>query len=104
VSDVFFDRDVMYFQILSPQHQRLFLEANVGPVGKLVEGLGRSDPAKLATFRTELEQLMGLYFDDNRIKQDYLLTRAQALKKESPASAGLSSRENVRPGQLTAKQ
>lgn len=77
VSDIFFDRDVMYFQILSPQHQRLFLEANVGPVGKLVEGLGRSDPAKLATFRADLEQLMGLYFDDNRIKQDYLLTRAR---------------------------
>jgi SAM-dependent methyltransferase len=77
VNDVFFDRDVMYFQILSPQHQRLFLETNVGPVGKLVEGLGRADPAKLATFRAELEQLMGLYFDDNRIKQDFLLTRAR---------------------------
>jgi len=77
VTDLFFDRDVMYFQILSPQHQRLFLEANVGPVEKLVEGLGRADPAKLATFRAELEQLMGLYFDDNRIKQDYLLTRAR---------------------------
>ena len=77
VTDLFFDRDVMYFQILSPQHQRLFLETNVGPVGKLVEGLGRTDPAKLATFRADLEQLMGLYFDDNRIKQDYLLTRAR---------------------------
>ena len=77
VTDLFFDRDVMYFQILSPQHQRVFLETNVGPVAKLVEGLGRSDPAKLAAFRAELEQLMGLYFDDNRIKQDYLLTRAR---------------------------
>lgn len=77
VTDLFFDRDVMYFQILSPQHQRLFLEANVGPVGKLVENLGRTDPAKLKTFRADLEQLMGLYFDDNRIKQDFLLTRAR---------------------------
>ncbi len=77
VTDVFFDRDVMYFQILSVQHQRLFLESNVGPVGKLVEALGRTDPARLATFRAELEQLMGLFFDDNRIKQDYLLTRAR---------------------------
>jgi SAM-dependent methyltransferase len=77
VTDLFFDRDVMYFQILSPQHQRVFLETNVGPVAKLVEGLGRSDPAKLAAFRAELEQLMGLYFEDNRIKQDYLLTRAR---------------------------
>ncbi len=77
VTDIFFDRDVMYFQILSVQHQRLFLESNVGPVGKLVEVLGRTDPARLATFRAELEQLMGQFFDDNRIKQDYLLTRAR---------------------------
>lgn len=77
VTDLFFDRDVMYFQILSVQHQRLFLESNVGPVGKLVEALGRTDPARLAEFRAELEQLMGLFFDDNRIKQDYLLTRAR---------------------------
>jgi SAM-dependent methyltransferase len=77
VMDLFFDRDVMYFQILSPQHQRLFLETNVGPVSKLVEALGSTDPAKLASLRSELEQLMGLYFDDNRIKQDYLLTRAR---------------------------
>jgi SAM-dependent methyltransferase len=77
VTDLFFDRDVMYFQILSPQHQRVFLETNVGPVSKLVEGLGKTDPAKLAAFRADLEQLMALYFDDNRIKQDYLLTRAR---------------------------
>jgi SAM-dependent methyltransferase len=77
VTDLFFDRDVMYFQILSPQHQRLFLEANVGPVGKLVDALGKTDPGRLVAFRAELEQLMGLYFDDNRIKQDYLLTRAR---------------------------
>jgi len=77
VTELFFDRDVMYFPILSPQHQRVFLENNVGPVAKLVEGLGGSDPARLATFRAELEQLLSLYFDDNRIKQDYLLTRAR---------------------------
>ncbi len=77
VTDLFFDRDVMYFQILSPQHQRVFLETNVGPISKLVEGLGKTDPAKLAAFRSDLEHLMALYFDDNRIKQDFLLTRAR---------------------------
>ncbi|HVY66112.1 MAG TPA: class I SAM-dependent methyltransferase [Gammaproteobacteria bacterium] len=77
VTDLFFDRDVMYFQILSIQHQRLFLETNVGPVAKLVEALGRSDPARLATFRAELEQLIGQFFADNHLKQDYLLTRAR---------------------------
>jgi hypothetical protein len=67
----------MYFQILSVQHQRLFLEANVGPVAKLVENLARTDASKLAQFRAELEALLALYFDDNRLKQDYLLTRAR---------------------------
>lgn len=77
VADLHFDRDVMFFQILSVQHQRLFLEANVGPVAKLVESLERTDRAKLAEFRRELEALLTLYFEDNRLKQDYLMTRAR---------------------------
>lgn len=79
VADLFFDRDVMYFQILSVQHQRLFLEANVGPVQKLVETLGRTDPAQLRALRSELEALLAQYFAANCLKQDYLLTRARKL-------------------------
>jgi SAM-dependent methyltransferase len=77
VIDLHFDRDVIHFQILSVQHQRLFLEANVGPVAKLVAGLERTDRAKLVEFRRELEALLALYFEDNRLRQDYLLTRAR---------------------------
>lgn len=77
VTELHFDRDVMYFQILSVQHQRLFLEANVGPVAKLVESLEKTDAAKLREFRRDLEALLALYFADNRLKQDYLLTRAR---------------------------
>jgi SAM-dependent methyltransferase len=76
VTDVFFDRGVMYFQTLSVQHQRLFLEANVGPVRKLVDNLGRFEPDRLRELRAELEALLALYFEDNLLKQDYLLTRA----------------------------
>jgi hypothetical protein len=71
-----FDRGVMRFPILSPAHQRLFLEAYVGPITKLTETLGASDPNRLATFRAELEELIGTYFEDNVVRQDYLLTRA----------------------------
>lgn len=76
VKNLHFARDVMDFQMLSVQHYRLFMEANVGPVGKLVQMLGSSDPQKLATFRRELDELVTLYFTDNVLRQDFLMTRA----------------------------
>lgn len=76
VKDLCFDRDVMRFQILSVQHYRLFMEANIGPIRKLGEALSASDPTKLATLRRELEELIAVYFEDNHLRQDYLLTRA----------------------------
>ncbi len=76
VSDVLFDAALMRFHVLSVQHQRVFLEANVGPIASLVKMLGASDPAKLEQFRRELEQVLEPYFEDNVLRQDYLLTRA----------------------------
>jgi SAM-dependent methyltransferase len=76
VERVHFDRDVMRFQMLSVQHQRLFLETNVGPIAKLVESLRAEAPEKLDAFRTEMDALLGAYFEDNTLRQDYLLTRA----------------------------
>jgi len=43
---------------------------------KLVELLLASDPARLAQFRAEYDALSALYFEDNVVRQDYLLTRA----------------------------
>ncbi len=80
VERLFFDRDTMYFQSLSVAHQRLFLEANVGPIARLVEVLERSDRARLAALRGELEALLAEYFEDNHLRQDYLLTRAVKLR------------------------
>jgi SAM-dependent methyltransferase len=76
VKDLLFARDAMLVQMLSPQHHRLLLEKNIGPLTKLVEALQGSDPAKLATLRRELEGLAALYFEDNHVRQDYLMTRA----------------------------
>jgi len=76
VTELCFDRALMRFQVLSVQHNRVFLETNIGPVIKLVQTLGTSDPAKLAMLRRELEELISLYFSDNHVRQDYLLTRA----------------------------
>ncbi len=76
VKSLTFDRNRVHAPILSPQHMRAMMEVNVGPLVKLVAGLGASDPAKLATFRRELEELIGEYFVDNYVRQDFLLTRA----------------------------
>jgi hypothetical protein len=44
---------------------------------KLVESLG-TEPAKLATLRAEYDAMVVPYCSDNVVRQDYLLTRAQA--------------------------
>lgn len=75
VKDLCFARDAMAFQILSVPHYRAFMESNVGPISKLVQSL-QADQQKLAAFRREIDDLVSLYFADNLVRQDYLLTRA----------------------------
>jgi SAM-dependent methyltransferase len=76
VKDITFTRDTLFFQTLSPQHYRLFMERNFGPATKLLQGLDAADPAKAAALRGEMEELAGQYFENNHLRQDYLLTRA----------------------------
>ncbi len=65
----------MNFPALSPAHMRLFLEANVGPVTKAVQ-IMQQDPDKLEDFRMKLDALIGEYFENNSVNQDFLITRA----------------------------
>ena len=60
---------------LSPSHMRNFLEAYIGPVSAVVAML-QSEPANLAKFRSELDNLLAEYFIDNGVIQSYLMTRA----------------------------
>jgi len=76
VVDLCFDRDVMRLATLSPQHLRLFNEQNIGFIAGLVKALEASDPQKLAALRKEVEALAACYFEDNLLRQDYLLSRA----------------------------
>jgi SAM-dependent methyltransferase len=76
VRNVTFDMGRMLVPALSPSHLREFLERTVGPVVKLVEMLGASNPSKLAEFRREVDALIAEYFDGNIVRQDYLITRA----------------------------
>jgi len=76
MKQIAFDRARMDVPALSPQHLRKTIEATAGPVLKLVEFLSASEPAKLAAFRAEYETLVTEYFEENTVRQDYLLTRA----------------------------
>jgi hypothetical protein len=60
----------------SLQNYRDHLERSADPMLNLVELLLASDPARLAQFRAEYDALIALYFEDNVVRQDYLLTRA----------------------------
>jgi len=75
VKDLTFDRETLRAPTLSPQHTREGMEANVGPMKKLVAALA-SDPDKLAALRRELDALIEEYFEDNTLRQDFLVTRA----------------------------
>ena len=76
VKDILFDRARMLFPALSVQNYRDHIERTAGPMLKLVEMLSASDPAKLAKFRSEYDDLIAPYFEDNVVRQDYLMTRA----------------------------
>lgn len=73
----FFERGVMLYPALSLGHYRRFIEASIGPMRKLVESLA-SEPERLAKIRADLEALAEPYYEDNVIRQNYLLTRASA--------------------------
>lgn len=75
VTDIVFDRAVMSFPALSPQHYRKSVEETLGPVVKLVAAL-KDEPAKLAAFRAELDGFVARYFENNVVRQHYLMTRA----------------------------
>jgi SAM-dependent methyltransferase len=76
VRDVVFDRGTMRVPALSPQHLRTRAEKSIGPLIKVVETLSATDPSKLAALRREYDDLVGEYYHDNTLRQDYLLTRA----------------------------
>jgi SAM-dependent methyltransferase len=75
VEDIVFDRHCMLVPALSPQHFRSNLERTAGPIIKMVQTLASADPDKLRIFRREFDAIVAQYFQDNLVRQDYLLTR-----------------------------
>ena len=76
VKDITFDRGCMLFPALSVKNYRHHIEQTAGPMLKLVEMLSTTDPEGLAQIRREYEALAEPYFENNVLRQDYLLTRA----------------------------
>ena len=76
VKDILFDRACMLVPALSVQNYRDHIEHTAGPMLKLVESLSASDPARLSQFRREYDALVAPYFENNIVRQDYLMTRA----------------------------
>jgi len=75
VRDVTFDRETLFSPALSPQHHRHVIEQSAGPVIRVVQAL-KDDPARLAEFRREYDELASQYFDRNVVRSDFLMTRA----------------------------
>ncbi len=76
VKDIVFDRQTMLVFTLSPAHHRAVSERSAGPMVRLVAELSGRDPAKLAEFRRGYDALAAEYFEDNIMRQGYLMTRA----------------------------
>src|SRR5204863_2921815 len=75
VSDLTFTRSTMLTPALSPRQGALRYEDNAAPVIKVMQKF-KDEPARLAEFRSQLRQLVETYFENNQIRQDYLMTRA----------------------------
>ncbi len=73
---IVFDRQTMLVPTLSDHHHRAMAERTAGPIIKLVEMFGKSDPPRLAAFRAEYDALAAEYLEDNLTRQEYLMTRA----------------------------
>ncbi len=69
------ERGIMGIPTLSPRHLRLFLEAKTGPFIRTVQAL-QHDPARLESWRSEMDEMLGEYLHDNVVHHEYLLTRA----------------------------
>jgi hypothetical protein len=65
----------MVYPALRLTHYRVFIEASIGPMRKVVEGVADA-PDRLARVRADFEALVTPYYVDNQIQQSYLLTRA----------------------------
>ena len=76
VKDILFARGQLLVPALSPEHNVLHSEKTSPNVSKLIEKLSQTEPSRLSSLRREFVALASEYFEDNMVRQDYLITRA----------------------------
>ncbi len=75
VKNIFFDRDKLVMPGLSVQHVRSVFETSAGPLKKMVQAF-EDERDKLISLRAELDAAINTYFENNLLRMDYLMTRA----------------------------
>lgn len=75
VTDLRFDRDVVMASTLSPQHSRTMQEETLGLL-KNILAANQGQPEKIAEVRAAYEALIAENFEDNQLRQSFLMTRA----------------------------
>lgn len=75
VDQLTFDRERMLTPGLSAKHVVGKYEEQAAPVRKVIE-IYKDNPAKLAEFRSRLQKIVEVYFQDNQLRQDFLMSRA----------------------------
>lgn len=75
VTDIEYESAAILVPFLSPRHARLFFEANLGPIARLVKHL-EGEPGRLADYRRQHEEIISDFFEDNLLRQEFLMTRA----------------------------
>ena len=75
VKNIVFDRDKLVMPGLSVQHVRNVFETSAGPLKKMVQAF-EEEPDKLFSLRSEIDAAIDTYFENNFLRMDYLMTRA----------------------------
>ena len=76
--NIVFDRDKLIMPGLSVQHIRNNFETGAGPLKRMVEQFS-DEPTKLNALRSEIDSSISHYFEDNYLRMDYLMTKAQKI-------------------------
>lgn len=79
VTDLRFDRSEMLIPALSARHVLTSMQANFGPLKKLMTALDANNPEQAAAIRAELLGLISEHSRKNRMRQSFLMTRATKL-------------------------
>ena len=76
--NIVFDRNKLIMPGLSVQHIRNDFETGAGPLKRMVEKFS-DDPTKLNALRSEIDSSISHYFENNHLRMDYLMTKAQKI-------------------------